>query len=321
MTDTEILATTARIFGTMVCGVGITVNFLSLSYFLKKWKKGLGTRLLMLLNFWDSIVVTSGFSNRILMFEQNTGEGSTSVMSYYAIAFVHMLAYDCTGFSTCLISVTRTIKVCRPFYRLKCVWVAGCFILFFIYSFSREFICYYSIFTDTDVSNNTILSQIKRHYPLIVSIGVTFNLISVLVSTLMTAYWLFKRSPIKGEISENTRHATVTIIILSTIFCLLNIVYILGAILYQRVTLGQIKDTAKLQQFRNISFEAAYSLNSTLNPIIYLTRKSEMRQFVWENWRTIRGNVSRMVAHLSDQEDEHAKHQRNLYPPYTTSRL
>ena len=319
VTDTDILATTASIVGTMVCGVGITVNFLSLSYFLNNWKKGLGTRLLMLLNLWDSIVVLFGFSNRILMFEQNIEEGST--MSYFAIAFVHMVAYDCTGFSTCLISVTRTIKVCRPFYRLKGVWVAVCFILFFIYSFSREFTCYYSIFTNTEVSSNSILSQIRLYYPLIVSIGVTFYLITVLVSTLITAYWLFKRSSIKGEISENARHASVTIIILSTVFCLLNMVYILAAVLALQVKLGKIKDTPKLQLFRHISFEAAYSLNSTLNPVIYLTRKSEMRQFVWENWRTIRENVSRMVAHLSDQEVEHANHQRNLYPPYTTSRL
>ena len=319
VTDTEIFATTARIFGTVVCGVGITFNFLSLSYFLKNWKKGLGTRLLMLLNVWDSIVVTTGFSNRILMFEQNIEEGS--IMSYYAIAFVHMLAYDCTGFSTCLISVTRTIKVCRPFYRLKGVWVAGCFISFFIYSFSREFTCYYPIFTNKDVTDDAILSQIKRHYPLIVSIGVTLNLIFVLVSTLMTAYWLFKRSPIKGEMSENTRHATLTIIILSTVFCMLNIVYILGAILYQGITLGQIKDTARLQQFRNISFEAAYSLNSTLNPIIYLTRKSEMRQFVLDIWMTIRANVSRILVKQSNQGVERVNYLRNLYPPYTTSRL
>ena len=303
----------------MVCGVGITVNFLSLSYFLKNWKKGLGTRLLMLLNVWDSIVVLFGFSNRILMFEQNIGEGS--IMSYFAIAFVHMLAYDCTGFSTCLISVTRTIKVCRPFYRLKGVWVAGCFISFFMYSFSREFTSYYPIFTNKDVSNNDVLSKIRLYYPLIVSIGVTFNLISVLVSTLMTAYWLFKRSPIEGEISVNARHATLTIIILSTVFCMLNIVYILGAILYRGITLGQIKDTTRLQQFRNISFEAAYSLNSTLNPIIYLTRKREMRQFVLDIWMNIRANLSRMFVKQSNQGVERVNYLRNLYPPYTTTRL
>ena len=319
VTDTEILATTARIFGTTVCGVGITVNFLSLSYFLKNCKKGLGTRLLMLLNFWDSIVVLFGFSNRILMFEQNIEEGS--IMSYYAIAFVHMLAYDCTGFSTCLISVTRTIKVCRPFYRLKRVWVAGCFILFFTYSFSREFMCYYPIFTNKDVSKNAVLSQIRLFYPLIVSMGVTLYLITVSVSTLITAYWLFKRSYNEGEISENARHASVTIIILSAVFCLLNISYIVAAILALLVKLGQIQDTPKLQLFRFISFEAAYSLNSTLNPIIYLTRKSEMRQFVLNIWRTIRTYLSRLAANLRDQEVEQANHLRNLYPQYKTSRL
>ena len=180
--NTDIPDLSTRIIATVVCGVGIVVNCLSLSYFLKNWKKGLGTRLLILLNFWDLIVVLFGFSNRILDFQEGYADG----VFFYAIAFVYSIAYDCSGFSTCLISVTRTIKVCRPFFCIKGGWVAGSFILFFLCSFLRDFSCYYSIFTHEDVSNTTILIEIKRHYPLIVSIVVTFCVMSVLISTLTT---------------------------------------------------------------------------------------------------------------------------------------
>ena len=309
-----------RISGTVLCGVGIAANCLSLSYFIKNWKKGLGTRLLILLNFWDLIVVLFGFTNRILVFRQDVqGESTAGKMSFYAFALLYTIAYDCSGFSTCLISVTRTIKVCRPFYRLKGVWVLVCFSFLFMCSFSRDFTCYYPTFTNTDVSNITIILEMKRHYPLIILIGVTFCVVSVLMSTLITAYWLLKKSSIKGEISENARHATVTIIILSTVFCLLNIVYILGAVLSLRVKLGQIKDTPNLELFRNICFEAAYSLNSTLNPIIYLTRKVEMRQFLLNIWRTIRTNLLRSAASQSDQGQVHYLSNPSL--PYTISRL
>ena len=35
---------------------------------------------------------------------------------------------------------------------------------------------------------------------------------------------------------------------------------------------------------------------STVNPIIYLTRKKEMRQFVLEVWRTVKDKLSRSQA-------------------------
>ena len=269
VTEVNIPDYATRISGTVLCGVGIAANCLSLSYFMKNWKKGLGTRLLILLNFWDLTVVLFGFTNRILVFRQDVqGESTAGKMSFYAFALLYTIAYDCSGFSTCLISVTRTIKVCRPFYRLKGVWVLVCFSFLLMCSFSRDFTCYYPTFTNTDVSNITIILEMKRHYPLIILIGVTFCVVSVLFSTLITAYWLLKRSSIKGEISENARHASVTIIILSTVFCLLNTVYILGAVVSLRVKLGQIKDTPNLELFRNICFEAAYSLNSITQRLI-----------------------------------------------------
>ena len=307
------------ISATVICGVGIAANCLSLSYFVKNWEKGLGTRLLILLNFWDLIVVLFGFTNRILVFRQDVqGETNAGKMSFYAFALIYTIAYDCSGFSTCFISVTRTIKVCRPFYRLKGVWVVICFSFLLLCSFLREFTCYYPIFTYTD-NNITVILELKRHYPLIILIGVTFCVVSVLLSTLISTYWLLKRSSIKGEISENARHASVTIIILSTVFCLLNIAYIIGAVISLQVKLGQITDTPNLELFRNICFEAAYSLNSTLNPIIYLTRKIEMRQFLLNIWRTIKTNLSRSAVSQSDQGQ--VNYLGNLFLPNTTSRL
>ena len=267
--------------------VGIMANCQSLSYFLKRQTKGLGNRLLMLLNTCD-LVVCVVYVPRAVMegvyIHHSVGIG------YIVINIIYCICFDCTGFSTCLVSVTRTIKVCRPFYSLKGVWIAASFVLYSICSTVREISgnCYYWSNEKTYFVTNYIPST----YHLTIFTSMTScNVTAVFISTVITAYWLLRKSQVEGNISKSNHHATITILILSTVFCLLNVT----AIVYLAfVLLGDfrvIHENGTISTSKALLYQIAWNvmicLNSTVNPIIYLTRKEEMRRHVLEIWRSL----------------------------------
>ena len=134
---------------------------------------------------------------------------------------------------------------------------------------------------------------------------VTLNVITVFISTMITAYRLMN-SKIQGKISESNRHATVTILILSTTFCLFNLSVIFDFVLFSFLYVGIIDHD---ETIINLLFVADYitlhvmiCANSAVNPIIYLTRKEEMRRHVSETCRTLVGwfRTTSRVIELND---------------------
>ena len=283
-----------RVATGLILLIGITANILSLCYFIKRQNKRLGNRLLMLLNTCDLVVCLSTLTNSTLLFANAQNSAGALHTIYLVNGFIYALSIDCTGFSTCLISITRTIKVCRPFYRIKGKLTAASFVVYFICSFTNLFICYYGIFVNK--SRNSNISYYVIYYPLIVSLGIFLSVLSVFVSTVVTAIWLMKKKIANGNNLASNHYATITILILSTIFCLLNIIFVSVAILSFCVNLKVIEATDKLSAYANTAFAITICLNSTVNPIIYLTRKKAMRQFVLEVWRTVKDKLSRSQA-------------------------
>ena len=271
--------------------VGVLANSLTLSYYIKRQDKGLGNRLLILLNSSDLIVCLIFIPRALLEHICVYGNGSYGAYaSYFVSDFIFITSFDCTGFSTCLISVTRTIKVCRPFFSIKGVWTAVSFLLYFLCILTRESL--YSYASNVQYGHVKYEKYIKRYYPLIFSLGTTLIVIAVFISMVITTYWLSKRSKVQGNISANNRRATVTILILSTVFCLLNGIFITACLLDLCIRFGLIKGGTVVSLIQSYTYEIAWKvvicLNSTVNPIIYLARKEEMRQHVNEMWGALK---------------------------------
>ena len=285
----EIILTAAAI---VLSIVGIIANCMSLSYFIKRQNKGLGNRLIMLLNFCDlvvsSICAFKAILNHLFPYgDPYSNVGATAQISSTISNFIYAIyaiSFDCTGFSTCLISVCRTIKVCRPFFVIEGVWVAASFILYFFCSAAREITCNYIYY----MKPMNDLEDVMKYYPLIFSLGTTFNIIATFISSVITLYWLTKKSTVRGSISKNKRHATVTVLILSTVFCPLNTIFISACVVYLCINFQVIKLDTTWWIHRTIVSNMMACLNSIINPIIYLTRKEEMRRFVLEIWRTFK---------------------------------
>ena len=165
-----------------------------------------------------------------------------------------------TAYTTCLLSVTRTIALCRPFYQvnkraiifatvtfLSCVTVKHT-VLELMYNMSNGNSsstelnssstadqqsprpCCYTMYNTSYKQDNVNIAQninIVNNYLLLCTMSLIILL--VVISNIMSVIKLLKNKNKLGNkrITEINKRATVTILILSVLFCLFNIVYML----------------------------------------------------------------------------------------------
>jgi hypothetical protein len=270
---------------TLIDVVGIIANSLSLSYFIKRRRDGLTEKLFMTLNSFDLLVCVANFSAVISLQIYLDDNGlKAAEKSYLISSILYNVAFDSTGFLTCLISVTRAIKIYRPFFSIKGVWAAASFLLFFLCLITKVVISKFLVIEDP--------IEVRKYYSGLSSLITLSIVIAVVLSSILTAYWLLCKSEFKRKISKNNRHATITVLILSAIFFMMNAIFVSAAIISFCIRIKIIEECTSIRAFRDIAFSLSQSLNSTINPMIYLTRKKEMRQFVVEIWRKAKDFVS-----------------------------
>ena len=255
--------------------VGVVANSVSLSYFTKKQNKGLGNRLLILLNCCDLAFCIMVLPTRIL----NHIPGRNDWIAWIVYILLEV-SVRCSAFSTCLVSVTRTIKVCRPFafYSIKGILVGLSFLLYFLLALGNEI----AFMIVTEIINY------RKEFYLIQSSSRTVIISVVAFSSIITACCLLKKNEIEENNTADKRHATVTIFILSAVFCLLNLTFISSYITNFFLLHEPTVRIAGYLRYLQIASHIAILLNSVVNPMIYMARKEEMREFVSDLWRLLK---------------------------------
>ena len=273
---------------------GIVANCISLSYFIRRQHKGLGNRLLLLLNVLDLLVCVTSVTTMIpLQIYLSTKDKIAWIVYFIGLHFYRPL-FECTGYTTCLVSVTRTIKVCRPLYSIRGFWTGITFMLFVLCICTREVIFWYQDKTKPLEDPYKVL----KYQVAIVASGITICIIVVVISSMIAAYWLLRKNKkdIRVRKSERNRYATVTILILSVTFCLVNATFISAGVMAFCIIINVFEDSTYLRTYREIVFTLAQCLNSAINPIIYLTRKKDMRNFLLETCRKVKDRCSKSRA-------------------------
>ena len=263
---------------TILCVMGTLSNLTSLIYFIKKKDKTIGDKLLMLLNSVDLLLcICATLLTAILSYLEGRDEQMPEGMWYVIIPItvLYFLLIDGTAYVTCLLSVTRAIGIVSPFYQIrgKLLIILGILVFVVIelpvWLINRLIGSY-----DNDI-------QLVAYSRLAMSL---LMLLTVLCATILAVYNL-TRADLQGateNVSRNNRKATWTVVILSALFLLFNSI-LLGA-------------TWQLIMNRGIAYDkilfylACYlliPLNSSLNPMVYLTRISDMRQFFIRNFQKI----------------------------------
>ena len=177
--------------------------------------------------------------------------------------------------------------MCRPFYRINTTYILVSGATFLLVQVARQ-----TVFALSDSWSGG-----RRVQQWVGNMGVVILLliiVSVLISNLVSICKLrtsqrrlSRASANQAALQANPRHATITVITLSVIFCVLNSMYIAGYLVNLELGDG---DDLPLYHYAVWLF---ILLNSVLNPLVYFTRKRGVRLFVTQQLRSF----SRAAGH------------------------
>ena len=261
----------------LIAILGTLTNTLSLAYFLNNREKRDMDFLLMLLNWFDLIVCISAFLVG-LFFQLNVKLFNyKNKPLHYAMNASNdffTAAIQCTGFATCVLSVTRLILFWKPFSTLNrlAIKLAAVFYVLFMVVSTLVF----------DVFHYAKLHKSVGYWILTLDL---YNLAAILfvvvVCNLSTLIILAKKS--RDAIPGDTafRDAAITVIILSVLFCFFNSLFIVIPIMCLQNKLRSKNDICDAEGFYLwVMTWVALPLNSALNPLIYFSRSRNMREFM-----------------------------------------
>ena len=228
----------------------------------------------MLLNSVDLLLcICATLLTAFLSYEEGR-ENTASDIIWFLITplmILYLLLIDGTAYVTCLLSVTRAIGIVSPFYQIrgKLLVILGI-----------------SVFVVIELSQLPLVldelgDQWMAYSRLTMSLMV---LLTVLFATIVAVYKL-TRADLQGateNVSRNNRKATWTVVILSVLFLVFNST-LLGVMCQYLI----YDSGFGIMTLFNIAFFLLIPLNSSINPIVYLTRISDMRQFFILNFQKI----------------------------------
>ena len=252
---------------------GLFLNLLSLVYFVKHQNKGLSNRLLITLITTDSLFCLASILYSFLW-----------DLFYNALWIALNIINISNCVTTVLLSVVRAISITYPLYQIRqhLVWAAVPFLIVTFGSFT--------LYIDT--------VGFQLSYSII---AVTFNLLLVLVvtvSSIVSVRSLRSNVTVRNaevdftsQANDNNRlvkrRATITIVALSVVFCITtSIVWIAHTLMTLVFVIPSV------EALRHIG--SLLLINSTVNPLIYLVRKRELRDYVIQGFKRVNFLVRRM---------------------------
>ena len=163
------------------------------------------------------------------------------------------------------------------------------FVFYFFCSFTREFLCYVHLIEGIKPIADERTRQM--YYTIFFPSLTTANVVTVIVSSLVTVYWLRNRNEFGDTNTKSSRKATVTVLILSLMYSVMNALFVSGAVISFCVRQNIIESSGTLWAFREIVLGSAQGINSSANPIIYIVRKKEMRRFALDVGRIVKAKM------------------------------
>ena len=224
----------------------------------------------MVLNCFDLCVSITTVVLQIMRLSDNKTPIWTNIRN--VTESLYMIFVEGTGFITFLLSVTRCLSVSLPWHNIKGLYVAILSILFVGYTMIREIAFWIILLADNKSYHPTV------HAAFILG-GIGMMIISVLIVNLISIRNILRDRNITENSRETSFQATVTVAILSAIFCLLNTFYFVSMVLHFYF----VYSGTKLDYNFAFNFGIFYAvpINSALNPLVYIFRKQEMREYIF----------------------------------------
>ena len=286
--ELKVLAKVVFTCSGLVGASGISANLISLSYFIKRCKKGVSRRLFILLNVFDLLVCVSEVLTLAFYHCENPDYCGDNTLSYRIGFTVMDLSIESTGFATCLLGVTRVISVCFPFFQMNEKALHLTKAAFIGQEIFRALLRFYFFYVESPK-----LHFYKDFDNAVMIVLLTLFILVNTTSSILLSWKLLTDIKAKDDSHNNqdlTRRkkirATVTVLIVSGFFLFFNTLF--GIALYLEIFVGIDEVTTKVYVFLILVVWLAMPLNSALNPLIFFSRKREMRDFVKQLPRTLR---------------------------------
>ena len=178
-----------------------------------------------------------------------------------------------TYFITCLLSVRRLINLVWPLHLVKTVRLNIAIAVFSFIELTLGILHY--IFPDPEAF--LILERVES--------GIRIILVLTIVSSSVLSFWKLHQS-FADNCHARTRYATVTVGILSAIFSICNI----GPLVALLVAAFHPQGVKAISSVLTDALTyILIPLNSACNPVVYITRRSDMRNFFVTKWRRVKG--------------------------------
>ena len=250
----------------LIIAFGTIANLLSLSYFItqrnfsrrKSRTEIINNRLFIVLNVFD-ILVCVFLLSMLLAVILDVFEGV--VHDILTTAFT--VAVQTTGFITCLLSVIRAISIIRPRHQLNVTLVVGTTLLY------SGVMLYLNVkFVQKNITTTII------HFSIFTGLFIVVILSNILC-IIKLAY---------SKVASWKREATITMGILSVVYCVFNI----GFLVYYGLYLfgcgfGVLFCFSPILE--RTSLYIMLPMNSASNPVVYFLRNREMRRYLKNVWR------------------------------------
>ena len=270
------------VFTVLIAIFGTAANSLSLSYFVNVVRfsggmrnaGGSTTQLFAKLNFFDLLVSLTSAFEFILWYYP-----FIAVLEVFKT--ICMISMVMTGFLTCVLAVVRMIHLLFPLYNINWRAVTVSIVLYSMTVLVLVVLFFLRIFI---ISDESLLHEVLPAVDFSILAGVF--LIDVLVNIISLVTLYFSKSSHR-ESRDIKRRATITVMIISVIFCICSIgliVIYVANIFYNYVMPFELIE---------ISLYILVPLNSACNPMVYLMRKEEMRSHVRTLWGRLAGYMCR----------------------------
>ena len=277
---TETSTTALAALSILIAAFGLLFNTLSLSYFINTIVSNRGstkndastTSLFTALNIFDLMVsLTSSFEFLLYLF------GNDSLTSYKVLKTVCSVSVFLTGCITCLLGAVRIIHLLFPLREINRTAVKLSIAVYTAFVIVLEVLIWQQKLTNGETRAYYFLLDIE----FLVLVSVFLTVVFVNVISLLK---LYLTQPSGRETWK--RKATITVAILSAIYCVCNIGFIV-VFASETKTFSVWSFSSIPRELVHVSYFILLPLNSACNPVVYLIRREEMRSYVINLWRRL----------------------------------
>ena len=261
---------------------GTITNAMSLSYFvmkirsctLTKNRDASSTKLFVALNVFDLLLSVSALTlfTSFKMYDGYTTFRIVSCLMYYISLYG-------TSYLTCVLAMVRAICFIFPFHLIKWLLVLVSMGIYSAVLMAALLTTWLSCYSHH--SSCRAIHAVSTHVRLF--IVVVIFLVVLASNAIAVGKLFFSQSETEAD-NAGKRRATITVGIISAIYCTCNIGFIViqGIYLYSPSSYQNIPTV-----FEEMFIYILLPLNSALNPLVYMTRNRDMRIYLYTLWRRL----------------------------------